>query len=126
MSPLDFSGFPLGGWVDGGDNVTLSLGGLCSSCPKANCNQGYKQCNLKLLILEMHMQTNTDFRPHLGDKNIELRVPLILSAIYQIEKISGTYLAMGKERWNGVSAEQITSHLSAYFFLSGKQVRLRT
>lgn len=69
--------------------------------PKADCNKRYKQCNLKLLILEMHMQTNRDFRPHLGDKNIELHVPLILSAIYQIEKISGTYLAMGKEGWSG-------------------------
>jgi hypothetical protein len=50
------------------------------------------------------MQTNTDFRPHLRDKNIELHVLLILSAIYQIEKISGTYLAMDEERWSQASS----------------------
>lgn len=59
----------------------------------------------------MHMQTNTDFRPHLRDKNIELHVLLILSAIYQIEKISGTYLALGKERWSGCLCRVKSSHI---------------
>ena len=44
------------------------------------------------------MQTNTDFRLPLGDKNTELHFPLILSVIYQIGKISGAYVAMDVER----------------------------
>lgn len=67
---LSFGGCSWGRW----HKQHLSLTGLCFLCPKADCTKWHKQGNSKLLILEMHMQTNTDFRTPLGDKNTEIHI----------------------------------------------------